>query len=628
MIFEDLTYRLRELTLTEKYYKYSIPTTSTKTGEGLKGAADKKYLMYDFYVLDYLNFLVNEMPPKQFRDLPEDLEQSVKDSVNTLFPYLRDELLNAVFYAICAEMRYVKEYLHDNMKVLEKGTKGRVLLLSYLKYLKIKNELSPENIEILGLRTPSSSVRPPSSEKDNQHARNISYKAAFYSIKKNNASKKDFIEMCGTLFENGKWSSSYGGKAWANICKGWLMLYNSEKITPNVKQSSDPTEVSNVKPLNVAIDHIYDLQHNTDTVFNKLESYFSKSGNSGYRWIKQALDHKANVRSYHDLLKHASGSVRAMALPILYNRLGETWEKNLRDNHPSKLYSPASKSYTSLEDAFNQAVSNGTDTTPSTDTIPIKIGDKLEKGEKLIVVNSPQYTSPIKNGDIVVVVRSTTVDSSNMLIKIKTQLGNISEYYASRFAKIKSESTQNEPSVASSDVTKTQANPQTQTNHFEYNGKKAIPLKVGDEFKVGDKLMIINASQSSLKVGDIVTVDQNIKITHTSDYIYINTDTNKHVNYYIYRFGKLVREKKNSTKPNVDLSMYTPFEKGSKIFIGDKIICIKMSRFGNYGVPGRVYTVEKTTPTNPDNIFVAVDGINGSVDMRRFSMYEFNDIKI
>lgn len=308
----------------------------------IQSADTNKYMMYDFYILDYLNFLVQEMSPKQFRDLSPDMEDSVKDAVAKLFPHLREELLNSVFYAICAEMRNTTSMTTDYMTLFPKGSKERRIYFDWLKYMRIHRgsinndkQYNDEDLEVLDSEKPSSDIRPPELEGDNTIDRNLSFKAANYSIKKNGVSRKEFVEMATRMFYEGNWSHSYGGPAWGRIGKGWLSLYASDKLTPRTKQSID----SPVKPMSVAIDHVYDLQHNTDTVFNKLKSYYSSK--SGYGWLKTALDHKANVKSYHDLLKHASGSVKSMALPVLYNRLGTTWEQNLRDNRPEDLYDHA-----------------------------------------------------------------------------------------------------------------------------------------------------------------------------------------------------------------------------------------------------------------------------------------------
>src|SRR6478736_8329706 len=129
MRFDNLTEKVSPFLLDEKYHAYDIPTVSTQNFGGaneLPKADTNKYLMYDFYVLDYLKFLVDNMSPKQFRDLKPDLEDSVQDAVKKLFPHLRKELLDAVFYAMCAEFRNSTQVANSaNLLKLPAGSKER-----------------------------------------------------------------------------------------------------------------------------------------------------------------------------------------------------------------------------------------------------------------------------------------------------------------------------------------------------------------------------------------------------------------------------------------------------------------------------------------------------------------------
>lgn len=271
------------------------------------------------------------MSPQNFRDLPMDLEDSVKDSVNKLFPTLRQELLNAVFYAVCAEMRHSDGSNGGNKshrQLFTSGTKEAKIYNAYLKYMlyhKSDFTQKQELVDIHGVEKPRTRAQIPDTEIDNDEVRNISYKAARYAIKKTGLSEKDFMEMCLEIFTEGRWSSSYGGHAWGSIAKGWLMLNDADQINPPPARKGAEDRAK--KPMSVAIDHVYDLQHNTDTVFNKLKSYY---GDGGYGWIGNVLDHKANTHSYFDLLSHCSSMVKNMAQPILYNRLGSTWETILK----------------------------------------------------------------------------------------------------------------------------------------------------------------------------------------------------------------------------------------------------------------------------------------------------------
>jgi hypothetical protein len=359
MNFEDIYIRV----ISEKYYTYSMPE-------------DKSKMMYDFYVLNYLNDILG-FPSPSHRDLRKDLEDSVKDAVNTLFPLLKQELLDAVFYSICAEIRHAEVYETSNIEAIKDNPKFLEMYKKYKKYKifhKKTQDSQEELTDIFGVEKPSSTIRPPESEKvPDQRERNISYKAANYALEKTGYGRQDFVEMCEKMYRDGSWSTSYGGKAWADICDGWLMLWKankidatsavdkSEKLQSEIEKSvedliskdkdKDPDKKSkstyNYKPtvekkipektMGVAIDHIYDLQHNTSTVFNKLNSYL-KDGK--YTWILKALDHKANVETYHELLNQCSGTVKAMAIPVLYNKLGSTWEKEILRERPKTSITP------------------------------------------------------------------------------------------------------------------------------------------------------------------------------------------------------------------------------------------------------------------------------------------------
>lgn len=110
--------------------------------------------------------------------------------------------------------------------------------------------------------------------------------------------RENFVKLSEKVFGEGYWSMGYGGKAWADISKAWLKLYYAKSI----------------KEKNIWIDHIYDLEHNSGTVFDKLSSYFK----SGYSWIVHALDFKRNVKNIKDMIPHCSPIVKTLARRVSY----------------------------------------------------------------------------------------------------------------------------------------------------------------------------------------------------------------------------------------------------------------------------------------------------------------------
>jgi hypothetical protein len=584
MVFEKLADKLSPFLLDEKYYSYSVPTKKTNADgalDDIQAADTNKYMMYDFYVLDYLNFLVEVMTPKQFRDLNPDMEASVKDAVKKLFPHLREELLNSVFYAICAEMRNTTSMMRDYMTFFPKGSRERKLYYDWLKYMRIHRKsggdksYNDEDIEVMDVEKPSSDVRTPELEKDNSEDRNLSFKAANYAIKKNGVSRKEFIDMATEMFYNGNWSSSYGGPAWGRIGKGWQSLNMSDQLTPRKKQAVD----SPVKPMSVAIDHVYDLQHNTDTVFNKLKSYYSPK--SGYSWLKKALDHKANVKSYHDLLGYTSGSVKSMALPVLYNRLGTTWEQNLRENRPDDLYDhakaaqkekddeqeamiqanmklaqqqaadlQAKKKPISMDDAFSQVTTQN----------PFKVGDKIKciKSDGQSLTDGKEYK-----------VESISDD----LVYVMNDMGFYTEYLYPRFEKV---------------------GDGTEANDLgEHN------------VKVGDLITCVYTGGKS----NSLTIGKSYKVTNTyNTTVAVIDDDNSEGNYYYTRFTKAEPAKKDS-----GLNEFN-------VHVGDMIECIRPGEEPSDLTAGKLYQVvstqEKTVSVKDDT------GETGAYYYKRFKKPE------
>jgi hypothetical protein len=156
--------------------------------------------------------------------------------------------------------------------------------------------------------------------KDDDFDINAMYEKPLYTIRDNieKGSKED-IEIAKELYLGLDWETDYGGKPWADICDAWLKLNNSR----------------NTKSLFLAIDAIYDLQHNTGTVFNKVQRYSDlhnkkdENGNSitkvstsdyedSFDWIKDFLDLKYESKNPWDLYSKLSSSLQSVSARLLY----------------------------------------------------------------------------------------------------------------------------------------------------------------------------------------------------------------------------------------------------------------------------------------------------------------------
>ena len=85
-----------------------------------------------------------------------------------------------------------------------------------------------------------------------------------------------FVKIAQKIFAEGSWEHEYGGKAYAAICNAWL----------NLQASDDPNDIM------IWADHIYDLQHNTGSIFSKSNVY-----KRHLKWLKGALNYKASKKT-------------------------------------------------------------------------------------------------------------------------------------------------------------------------------------------------------------------------------------------------------------------------------------------------------------------------------------------
>jgi len=223
---------------------------------------DKEEQMYDFYMLSLL---------KGSGD--PDIASAVNHAREVLLPALRRNMLDALFFAICAELRHTKYETHNPIHHI-----GDDRL--YQIYNKYSRQYDKERA------TRKKAEKPYEGERTDYYQ---SYKAA----NDTGIPRRDIVKMAEAVYRELEWSSEYGGKLWGDIADGWLKLNDAHSL----------------RDMQVWIDHVYDLQHNNDTVFNKLRSYYKK----GWSWIKKALDHKARIKSGYELMDKVSGPMKKLA---------------------------------------------------------------------------------------------------------------------------------------------------------------------------------------------------------------------------------------------------------------------------------------------------------------------------
>jgi len=281
---------------------------------------EKEKLIYDFYMLNYISNCFNQSIYSEDKE-KEDIALSIKDTEDKLLNFLKEELLGAVLYSICCEVRHISDDVcRDSSKQQIKKIKDAGYLQEFIKYIRLYVGYSEIIIPSGDYGNYNFSKELEYSEKEKEYTnlknnrsthreRLASYKAFLDS----NIDRAKFVEMCFVCFDKfdwgGKYESGFGGKAWANICSAWLRL--NETKTKN--------------EMFIWIDHIYDLQHNNNYVLDKVKSYYKTSGNM--KWLKNVLDFKAKVKNPWFLLKNCSSDMINLGAKTLKLCGFGTWDE-------------------------------------------------------------------------------------------------------------------------------------------------------------------------------------------------------------------------------------------------------------------------------------------------------------
>ena len=280
-----------------------------------------KRLMYEFYFICALPYEI-----KYANEEDKILEWQVKETRKTILTFLRAKLLNEVLFSICAELRHTEEssnFVEYDTRVgsertrrimeliLNTGVIGKTKNDSYLKdFQKLKQIFVDMSNQI--------------SENDSFTAYTHSNKLCnkYFNLKGN---ERGFVEFAKIIFSDFKWSESFGGKSWADIADGWLKLYDAPY-----------TPADNGGNTSAYIDHIYDLEHNSGTVLDKLKSYGIYDENAEYHnydWIKGVLDAKREAKDLHEFEGNISHTLFKFGMHVL-NRTGGKSVEDYRKEYP------------------------------------------------------------------------------------------------------------------------------------------------------------------------------------------------------------------------------------------------------------------------------------------------------
>lgn len=271
---------------------------------------DKKQQMADFYALSMLynrsSFDLSRLKAIQKHGIDsyqfgkpfnvdndfthEDLvDYALNEAVQKLLPQLQKKLLKELLLAISSEVRHINDSMFDAdiSRLLKKSSANKNTIDKFQQFL--SNFTSDyEGNHVLNGKIVRS---------------NMSY--AF--LLDSGLDSDEFVKLCKFFFNNGEWGEDYGGRLWADICVAW----------------SDLNKANSIPALFTQIDHVYDIQHNTGSVFNKLNTY----ENNGYKWIKEFLDKKATIRSPLELYVDLSPGIRKLILAASKLKFGSSLEQ-------------------------------------------------------------------------------------------------------------------------------------------------------------------------------------------------------------------------------------------------------------------------------------------------------------
>ncbi len=257
-------------------YEYKIPE-------------DPKNLMYDFY-------MTTAFPEIDSTDRnSESLNLIVQDIKEKLYPYLKKHISQALSFAISSEFRHV--YAESNFS--EEAAEYPESFENDTRYLDFMNDFQTKMMRDVAFTDDVNNRLDELGQRNDSprsHTRARSYAIIRELMDEKDMDRREFVQMAKDLFSDLEWSPAYGGDSWAGVCTAWLKLDAANSLSD----------------LQVWIDHAYSIQHNTDTVFNKLTHYYK----DGYQWIAQALDEKFEAKSPYELMHGISPSLKSVATYI------------------------------------------------------------------------------------------------------------------------------------------------------------------------------------------------------------------------------------------------------------------------------------------------------------------------
>lgn len=291
---------------------------------------DPEKMLYDFYFMVgylykdaskeaidpyFIQKSNNEIVQREYAE-KKNIQLSVEACVNKL----REHMIKAVTFSLSCEFRHVFDGHVSNIEegIVKIPPKYAQFFNDYIFLFRgISSDYSKNSSYI---DRPSTYIKRSSFRKElgNEDIRKKSFAAVRKAMKDLNFSFADFAQTMEYAYNPDlfDWSGAFGGRAWMKIATALYRLIKAETTGDRI----------------VWIDHVYDLQHNTGSVFNKLQTYYKNSG--GYEWLGQALDWKRDAKNVYDYYDKVSYTLKPIVAWYLKTNTGATIEDITDINSP------------------------------------------------------------------------------------------------------------------------------------------------------------------------------------------------------------------------------------------------------------------------------------------------------
>lgn len=539
---------------------------------------DKAELMMDFFLIAALPSSPSPaVPPSEEND---NLKFVLQDIRKDFYPWMKNEMLKAVQFCVSCEFRHVFER-NEGKDILawakKRGPADVDFFKKYTTYFAALNGIHGMGHGLARTLVDIENIR--REFKDEESARKISYRA----MKQTKVDPKLFLEIARDAYVQLKWNGSYGGEPWSKICAAWLKLNDAQTD----------------KDIVTYVDHMYDLQHNTSTVFNKLTAYVQ---DGGYKWLQNALDYKYHTESLYDLFGLVSPDLKRFASAIIKNFTGDNLESWMKrggklDSYKDSKYKTfgygSEVEYTGPREELHGKVGKVKGDDKGAYSVDFGGGQiahgilpkYLENytGPKKVVPSKKGTKDSFKVGDMVKIIKSGANTSPKDIGKITTVLAVGGEYGFTGNPGIKVDTTNlnNKDGNWSGAHAYELVQSATSGDPLDSELLDKMGIKPGD---IGESLDIKDASGNEVHVGDLIEVF-GISQGGSQGYVQQKTSGGAYV-YYTKKIGSW--SSKNSVNTslfhfNKNIKIISPFsdnfsppdedteETGSSIEVGSKV---------------------------------------------------------